>query len=168
MFSPTSRRRDGSRSRWRTLCWNKRAWPLFLEPPSANSAKVTCASAWPIRSRTCSRVRIVSRSGQKRISDTEVQESTLHALLEEEEDSSATQAQSQSPPHAGLRLARKQQGSAALDLGRAASEEIAQLLDHDRQARRLASQYGRLGTMAERPPPVQYRQQIAQGAKPGA
>ena len=60
----------------------------------------------------------------------------------------AVTAQSQPPAHARLRLARRHEGSAAVDVGRAAPEEIAQLLDHHRQARRFAAHHGRLGPVA--------------------
>ena len=53
-------------------------------------------------------------------------------------------------------------------LGRAAPEEIAQLLDHNRQARRLSAHDGRLGSLAGRTFPLQHRQQVTEGAQPGA
>ena len=60
-----------------------------------------------------------------------------------------------------------------MELGRAASEEIAQLLDHHRQARwfaarRFSAHHGGLGSVAGRPFPVQHGQQVAQGSQPGA
>ena len=64
--SPISRRRDGSRRRWLTHCWSKQESPHFPEPHSANSVKATCASAWPIHSRTCSKRSTASTSGRKK------------------------------------------------------------------------------------------------------
>ena len=59
-----------------------------------------------------------------------------------------------------------------MELGGGAAEEIAQLLDHHGQDRRLAavisSHYGGLGPVAGRLLFVQQRQQLAQSAKSGA
>ena len=67
-FSPTSRRPDGRRRNWPTRCSTMPASPRCPGPPSAISAKAICASAWPTRSRTCSRRSTASTSGRRRTS----------------------------------------------------------------------------------------------------
>src|SRR5437016_4615319 len=49
MFSPTSRAPDGLRRNSPTLSWKKPASPAWPGLPLGHSARVTCASAWPIR-----------------------------------------------------------------------------------------------------------------------
>jgi aspartate aminotransferase len=65
MSSPILPRRVGSRSRSPTLCWSRPEWQRFPARHSARSAKATCASAWPIRSKTCNRRWIASISGRE-------------------------------------------------------------------------------------------------------
>src|SRR5208283_2145900 len=66
-------------------------------------------------------------------------------------------------PRARLRISQGHERPALVVLGRPAPEEIAQLLDHhnkadNRQARRLSSHHGRLGSVAGWALPVQHGQ----------
>src|SRR5271169_4719425 len=72
MFFPTSRKRDGSRNRWPTRSWTKPAWRPCQARRLANSARAICASAWPIRSRICSRRSTGWISGRTRTSEESV------------------------------------------------------------------------------------------------
>ena len=52
MSSPTSRARDGRRSRWPMRCSKRPAWPRFPAPRLAPMARAICASVSPIPWRT--------------------------------------------------------------------------------------------------------------------
>src|SRR5215471_6639141 len=73
----------------------------------------------------------------------------------------------QPSPRPRLWLSERQEGPPPLVLGRTALEEIAQLLDHHGQTRRLPAHNGRLGPLARRTGSLQHRQSIAQSPPPG-
>src|SRR5712671_4885445 len=88
-------------------------------------------------------------------------------IYAEENSTTSNEANRQPPVHAGIRLARGQQRVASVGLGGAASEEVAQLLDHDRQARWIAAYDGRVGSVAGWPLRFQHGQQVTQSTQPG-
>jgi hypothetical protein len=76
---------------------------------------------------------------------------------QEEKAKPEGEAASQPPAHAGIWAADgSDDGTASVELGGAASEAVAQLLDNHGQARRIASHHGGLGFMDRRPISVQH------------